>query len=166
MSGLSYFTIRKSIFGRILGISSTGGLVMGVKATNTTLAGSSDVSMAAQMWGPGMVETISASSATISNYGITIISSDSTAGAAYYIKAPVQGVDKQIHVFTSATAVSINTTATSIKFNTTLAALGIGGGSTILNVTGPATGTFGAIRLVGLSTTVWSVASHSVGSSS
>ncbi len=91
---MSNFKQRVSIHGRRMGISSTGGWISADKATG---AGSTLFDMAAQMWGKAMVETVSAAGGTISNSGITIISSASTAGAAFVMSAPIPGIHKEIH---------------------------------------------------------------------
>lgn len=158
---LSYFTIRKSIFGRILGVSSTGGIV--TSANSTGKLSSSDVTMSAQMWGPGMFQSIGAGATLtkITNCGVTYFTSDTTAAAAYNIAAPVKGVWKQIVTTTSSTLITINTTAPAIIFqspSTLGLTLGATVGSTVINLgTAGGTGTCCSFRMVGLSTTQWFV---------
>lgn len=164
MAGLSYFTIRKSIFGRILGISSTGGLVMGVKATNTTLAGSSDVSLAAQMWGPGLVQSIGAGATLtkITNSGITRITTDSTAASGYSVAAPVPGVFKHI-IFNGggSTLITLNTTDATILFFYGSTAGGTAGSTTMVYTS--STLANASATLVGESTLRWAVLHRTIG---
>lgn len=151
------FKMLTSIYGRRLGISSSGGLV---SHTGSTGGGSTAFVTAAQMWGTGMVETISAAGATINNAGLTYISSDSTAGTTPYIlQAPVAGLSKEIFITTTATALAINTNATTVFISSTLAELAAGG-STTLTISGPATGIGGSIVLRGISATQWAIMSH------
>ena len=170
MAGLTYFTIRKSLFGRLLGISSTGGLVMGVSSTGGGLSGpgSSDVAIAAQMWGPGMVQTIAggATDTVFKNSGITFLSTGSTATANYFIAAPVKGVSKLILIQTSATDVTLQTTATTILLQTSTLDYAAAIGTTILKLTNSATSIYSWLELVGLSTTQWVAVGKGVGISS
>ena len=156
---MTTFTQRVSLHGRRLGLSSSGGLVAISSAGSTAGA-----NVAAQMWGSGAIETVSANAATIRNSGVTIVSTDSTSGATFDVSAPVAGVHKEIHFQTSATALTLNTTATTIKFNSTLAEAAAGG-STLLNIVGAAAGTAGSLILRGLSATAWSIASKTVAAS-
>ncbi len=155
------FVRRTSIHGRRLGLTSTNGIYGQIVNSTAT-----DADTVAQMWGPGMFETVSSAGAAIANYGITIVSSDSTSGTTpFLVGAPVQGVYKEIHFQTSATASALNTTSTTIKFNSTLAEAAAGG-TTALTVAGAATGIGGVIVLRGLSTTAWGIVSHTVSISS
>lgn len=154
--------MRKSLHGREVGIASTGGLIFGITSTG---GGSTALTLFGQMWGQALLETVSSNGATISNSGVTIISSDSTAGASFVLSAPVVGVQKEIHIQTPATDLNLGTSATTIYINTTLAEAAAGG-STLINIVGPATGIGGAIILRGLSTTQWSITSHTCPSSS
>ncbi len=157
---LSFFNIRKSIFGRHLGITSTGGLAMAVPTTKATLAASSDVSMCAQMWGPGMVQTIGAGATLtkITNFGITHFT-NSSAAALYSIDAPIKGVEKKIIADTSSTLITINTTATTILFFTSTNVLA---GSSALAF-GTSDGGHNGVCLVGMSTLRWEVVSKTGG---
>jgi hypothetical protein len=155
------FTQRKSIHGRQLGISSTGGIISAVE-------GSTVHGMAAQMWGETMLETISSAGAAVRNYGITVISSGSTSGTTpFLVGTPAAGVDKQIFLQTSATLIHLNTTSTAIWFNST-SAIGASGGSTVLIAANAAAAGLGGESLVlkGLSATVWQVQSMTAGWSS
>lgn len=156
---MAQFIQRKSKHGRELGITSSGGI-------HGKPLGSTGFDNVAQMWGEGMFETVSAAGASISNSGITIVSSDSTSGTTpFLVGAPVQGVSKEIHFQTPATALALNTTATTIFFNTTLAELAAGG-STTLTVAGSSLGIGGTVILRGLSTTAWGVVGHTANISS
>lgn len=158
---LPYFTMRKSIFGRLLGISSTGGLVMGVKSTGLTLGGSTDIDRSAQMWGPGMVQSIAAGATAtkIRNSGITYFTTGSSAAAVYSMEAPVRGLHKQLVFQLSSTLVTINTTDVAILFQASSASLSSTAGSTALVVTS-SDGVNSAAYLVGLSTTQWQLVSR------
>jgi len=160
---LSYFTIRKSIFGRLLGISSTGGLVMGVSSTGGVGAGSSDVAMAAQMWGPEMVQTIGAGATLtkIVNSGVTIFTTASSAAAIYSIDAPVPGVEKKL-LFRGlgSTLITLNTTAATIVFHHP--ATGASVASTTLIYTS-STLAPAAVYMVGESTLIWGIVNKTMG---
>ena len=152
------FTIRTSIHGRRLGISSTRGIV------SATTGSTQGADTAAEMWGPGLFETVSGATGSISNSGVSVVSSVSTSGSSMPVAAPVQGVKKEIFFQTSATALVLHTTATTIKFNSTLAEAAAGG-STTLTITGAATGIGGTLVLRGLSTTAWQIVSATVAAS-
>jgi hypothetical protein len=153
------FVQRTSIHGRRLGLSTTGGII----SASTGSTASADQS--AQMWGSGMVETLS-TVGTISNSGVSIISSDTT-GDVWNIAAPVAGVHKEIHFQSPSTEVfTFDTTAVSIFFNSSLGE-GSTFGSTTLTAVSPATaGIGGSLVLRGLSATVWGIVSNNVGASS
>ncbi len=150
------FTSRKSIHGRQLAISSTGGIISAAGSTGNE--NSTAFNMAAQMWGKALFQTVSTSGADISNSGVTIISSDSTSGITFDLLAPAQGISKELHIQCSATLLKIETTAASIVFHSSL---GIGAtvGSTILSLSSSAIGLAGNITLRGVSTTKWAVTS-------
>ncbi len=149
---LSFFNIRKSIFGRQLGITSTGGLAMAVPTTKPTLGGSSDISMVAQMWGPGMFSQATAPGAVINNHGITVITTDSTAGSTWFVAAPVRGVQKTINlVSTSSGTLSANVGGVVFVTNTLAGSSVLGLNSTI--------GAMISVGLQGLSTARWLVTS-------
>lgn len=152
----THFKLKKSLHGRQVGLSSTGGVV-------TQVEGSSDIDNAAQMWGPGMMETLSSNGAWVSNSGMTVISSGSTSGSSYSVRAPVAGVSKEIFIYGTATAVTLNTSATTIGFLTTSAVLQANL-STTLSIAGAAGGVGGGVlELRGLSTTLWAVRGRSAG---
>lgn len=150
---MSYFTIRKSIWGKLLGISATGGLVMGVKSTGATLGGSTDVNMAAQMWGPGMTKTLtSADGVTISNSGETYLAAGTTSGSTMFLAAPVAGIRKRIfNLATTATALTINPLGGALILNASS-----GGGSTTLILCN-STVANSFVTLNGISTALWVV---------
>lgn len=158
------FTMNHSIHGRRLGLSTTGGLV---SAAGSTGRGSTIFGLAFQQWGDDMVQTVSTGGALINNFGLTIVSSDSTSGmAALEMAAPVAGVHKEIYFLGSATALTLDTTATTITFLTSGSSLTGISGSTTLSIDGDLTRLeIGgqALILRGLSTTQWQVASKTVG---
>jgi len=153
------FSIRTSIHGRRLALSSSGGIVSDPSGSTQ------GADRSAQMWGRGLFETVSGAVGAISNSGVSIVSSDSTSGSSMPVAAPVQGVEKEIVFQTSATALVLHTTATTIKFNSTLAE-SAAGGSTTLTVTGAAAGIGGTLVLRGLSATAWQIKSATVSVSS
>jgi hypothetical protein len=145
-----------SLHGRRIGLTSTGGIGGYI---NSTGGGSTAVTQFAQMWGSGMIETVSSAGATISNSGITHVSSDSTSGmAALTMSAPVAGVEKKIFFVTSATALTIETTAAGILFYGMTSTAPTG--SSVLSIVGsagalPVRGSY--ITLTGLNSTTWLV---------
>lgn len=153
---MTFFIQRKSLHGRMLGISSSGGLVMSVKTTSANLAASSDINMAAQMWGPGMIQTIGAGATAtrILNSGLTYFTTGSSAAALYSMAAPAAGVVKTLVFQLASTLLTLNTTATTILFQTSTAHLSSTAGSSALTVTS-SDGVGTAATLVGLSTTQW-----------
>lgn len=156
---LNHFTVRKSIFGRLLGISSTGGIVAGPQ-------GSTDVSIAAQMWGPGMFTEATSTDATLSNSGITVVTSGVTSpGGAFTLRAPAKGVSKEIVFNTPSSSLTLNTTSTSILFQTTATFLAANG-STVLTILGSTLGLSGSVVLRGLSATKWALVSKTVAATS
>ena len=107
------FTKLHSIYGRILGISSSRGIV---SAVNSTGDQSTDFVLSAQMWGDGLtLSTTSTGVATLGNAGVSIIATSATA-ATFSVAAPVAGVSKEIWINTSASAITFNTTATTVVF--------------------------------------------------
>jgi hypothetical protein len=157
------FKMLTSIHGRRLGISSSGGLVSHFGSTGS---GSTAFVSAAQMWGTGMLQTVSSAGASINNAGITVISSDSTAGSTPFIlQVPAAGLSKEIFITTTATALALDTNSSLVYINSTLGETAAGG-STAFSITGPATGIAGSIVLRGLSATQWAIMSHTVAISS
>lgn len=150
----TFFIQRKSLFGRMLGISSSGGLVMSVKTTAVNLAASSDINLAAQMWGPGMFTQATAAGALIANHGFTQVTTASTAGSTWFVAAPTRGVEKRIFFVTTSSG-TLTTTSTLISFLLNGLA-----GSTVVNVNSTL-GNITSLALVGLSTTQWLVAGRS-----
>ncbi|KKL60044.1 hypothetical protein LCGC14_2209250 [marine sediment metagenome] len=105
------------------------------------------------------LETVSSAGAAISGTGFTVLSSDSTSGTTpYLVGKPGPGVQKDIHLQTSATLITLNTTAPTILFQGTSLGIGATVGSTVLSVSSSAVGISGTIMLRGLSDTVWSIA--------
>ena len=161
------FTMRTSIHGRRLGLSSTGAFISGVGSTG---GGSTVFDMAAQMWGSGMVEVLS-TVGPISNVGISVISSGSTSGTApWTLGDVVDGAYKEIVFRTSSTRIVIETPS-SLAALVVASSLGISStvGSSSMDVSSTVVGIGGTITLRGLaaspgSTTVvrqWIITSRS-----
>lgn len=145
---MTAFVQRTSIHGRRLGISSSGGIT-------SSPSGSTDIDRSAQMWGPGLITSVS-SADTIPNSGTNILSTATAAALTYIIAAPVAGVLCEIISQTTSSGVTINTTATTINFNSS------GGTSSTALVIALAAGTEGqSVVLRGLSATQWQVLSRS-----
>lgn len=160
------FEPRTSIHGRRLALSSSGGIITAARSTGGS--NSTDYTMSAQMWGDGLMQTVSSVGSVIRNAGFTVVSSDSTSGSStlpIFLAAPIAGLYKEIHFQTPATALALNTTSSTIFFNTTLAEAAAGG-STTLTIAGTTLGIGGSIALRGLSTAQWAILSHTVAASS
>jgi hypothetical protein len=141
------FTLRTSIHGRRLGLSSTGGIL------GAPINSSDGFDAAAQMWGSGMTATTtSTGGATLPNYGVSVIATSATA-ATFLIGAPVAGVRKEIYVVTSASALTFGGTSTSQVFSKVA---GGSAGSTTLTLT-DANLAGQSLLLRGLSATKWGV---------
>ena len=146
----------KSLHGRELGVTSTGGLAQYV---NSTGGGSTAIVSYFQQWGSGHIQSVSSGGATITNSGITHVTSGSTSGmAAMILSAPVAGVSKEILFVTSATALTIETTAAGILFYGMTSTAPTG--SSVLSIVGsagalPVRGSW--ITLKGLDSTSWFV---------
>lgn len=156
---MSFFNVRHSIYGRILGISSSGGLVSGVRSSG--ISPSTDIAMSFQAWGPAMVQTIGAGATltVVSNCGVTYFTTGSSAAALYTMQPPVKGVYKQLVFSLYSTLVTLNTTSTLIMFYTSTGATGSTLGSSALAVTS-SDGVYTAAQFVGLSTTQWMLLSR------
>lgn len=155
---MSLGKILTSIHGRRLGLTSSGGLAFArttssltSMAAEITTAGvfSSTISnfgsTVAEMTVQGLksvVETISSSDATLTNYGMSVLSSATATSRNFSIGAPETGIRKVIHSVSSATTLVIDTTADTIGFNSSAntsstrltfqAAAGVGGRSVVL----------------------------------
>ena len=144
------FTMQKSIHGRRLGISSTGGIV---SAVNSTGGQSTAVIAAAQMWGDASIQnTTSTGGATLGNSGQSVINT-TAAAPTFLIAAPVAGVSKEIYIISSASTITFGGTSTSQVF------MKIGGGaagSTTLTLTDVSLAG-ASLYLRGLSATQWGV---------
>ena len=152
---MAAFKMRVSKHGRLLGISSTGGIIQAI--TSTGVAGSSEFSYAAQMWGDGMVATTtSTGGATLGNSGVSVINTSASA-ATFLIAAPVTGVSKEIYIISSASALTFGGTSTSQVFMKIAGGIA---GSTTLTLTAASTADSLAgntLLLRGLSATQWGV---------
>jgi hypothetical protein len=94
------------------------------------------------------VDTISSSAATLTNSGISHISSDVINVSVLSIAAPVAGVSKEIWCDSSASTVSINTTHATITFGSS-----VGSSALVLDAAGGIRGT--GITMRGISATQW-----------
>lgn len=149
----------RSIYGRTLGYTSTGGIVSqagssGLSATSTSAG---VPTMAMQMWGDAMIATTtSTGGATIPNFGQTLINTSATA-ATFLIAAPVAGVSKEIWVISSASALTFGGTSTSQTF---MKVAGTSAGSTTVTLT-DADLSGQLLLLRGLSATKWGIVNGS-----
>ena len=156
---MAFFNMLKSIHGRMLGISSTGGIISNVESTGITQ--STDIDMAAQMWGPGMLQTIGAGATAtkILNCGVTYFTTASSAAALYNVDPPAKNCFKWLVFQLSSTLVTLNTTSTLISFANSTAHNAASLASTAVAVTS-SDGVYTAALLVGLSTTQYAVLSR------
>lgn len=143
------FTMRTSIHGRRLGLSSTGGLISAF--TSTGGHNSSAYNMNAQMWGSGMIDTVSAVTSTIGNAGVTSLAVATATAIAFELEAPIAGIYKEIHIDTSASEISIGSPTTDVVFK----ASNGGAGSTMFMAAANLSGAVIALR--GRSTARWAV---------
>lgn len=148
----TFFIQRKSLWGRMFGISSSGGLVMSVKTTSANLAASSDINMAAQMWGPGMFTQATGTGVTIPNHGFTQVTTGSTAGSTWFLAAPVRNVSKTISFVTTSSGTLVPVSGTILVNGQA--------GSTTVNINSTL-GFVTTLALVGLSTAQWLVTARS-----
>jgi len=152
------FTMRHSIQGKRVGLSSTGGLITKV---NTGVNSTLPHGMAAQMWGESMFEAVAgvtASGTTLRNYGVSHITSGTATAITLEIGRPEPGVSKTIAIATTCEHLTLGGTSTAIIFRPAVA----GAGSSMFI---SSTYTFGpsptanmaglTIQLVGVSTAEW-----------
>ena len=143
------FTKLHSVYGRILGISSTRGIV---QAVNSTGGASTAFTMAAQMWGDAMVDAITSTVvSTLSNFGFTSLSSGTATAITFEIAAPVLGVSKEIYIDTSASEATFGGTSTAIVFTSVAQSAGSSMFFSAINLAGV------GISLRGMSTARWAV---------
>jgi hypothetical protein len=154
------FVMQKSVHGRKLAVSSSGGIVSAVGATGND---SATIGGAAQMWGSNFLETVSSAGTSLMNCGVSVISSDSTSGASFSLGTPEAGLYKEIHLQTAATALTLAAPSSTVYINSSLATAAAGG-STSVALAGATLG--GSIALRGLSATVWGIVSNTAGFSS
>ena len=144
-----------SLFGRRLGLTSSGGLVN----DSTFVAIMRNATGVIQDVMRSYVESISSSGAQAVRYGVSILATATATARAFSIQTPISGVEKRIFSQASGSVVTIETSATTIL----IASTGAGGGATSLTITNAA-GTKGeAVTLMGLSSTLWTVASKTGG---
>ena len=165
---MSLNTIFTSLHGRKIGLTSSGGVAIAptsstgmshlaeissagvfnssISSFNSTIT---EMEVAKQK---NVFETISSSAATLSIYGVSVISSDVINVSVLKLPAPEAGMVKEIWGQTSASTISFNTTADTILFDATF------GASSSALVWDRAGGQRGAyIKLLGLSATRWAV---------
>jgi len=107
---MAFFTQRTSIHGRRIGLSSTGGIT-------SSPSGSTDIDRAAQMWGPGLLET--STGGTLSNAGTSVVSTAVTANTTFTLPAPISGLYKEVFCGSSANIlVTVESTDAGITFVT------------------------------------------------
>lgn len=158
-----------SIHGRRMGMTSSGGVVIVPTSSTGLTSHLAEISSAAVFNSSitsfrstigeievaalkSVVETISSSAATVSNEGISRISSDVINGSVLKLSAPEDMLNKEIWFDSSASTITIDTTAATIVFDTSL------GSSSSALVMGRAGGTRGAyVKLLGIGTTRWAV---------
>ena len=151
------FRMLTSLYGRRIGLSSTGGLGSGYTSTGGQYASTAgQLGAIAQLWGDSMVTTTSATGVTLSNNGVAILNTTSTAGT-YLVSAPVVGVSKEIYIISSASALTFGGTSTSQVFMK----IGAGtAGSTTVTLT-DANLAGQVLLLRGLSATQWGIVNGS-----
>jgi len=165
---MSNNVILTSIHGRRLGLSSSGGVLI-AKTSSTGVSHLGEISSAGvfessiDSWTAvgqfgstlsgykSFFETASASSVTLSNKGMTHVTSDlSVIGATLLISAPEIGVEKEIYLDSSASTLSLGSTSSDITFGTS-----IGTSVLVLDQVGGVRGT--ALRMRGISATRWAL---------
>lgn len=161
------FQLLKSVLGRRFGISSTNGLLAGSgSATAFDLVAvmrDSTGAVISPHYEP--ITAASSSGATLSNSGVSLLSSATAESRVFQLQAPVAGVLKEIISQASATTVTFETSATTILFfDTTLTDTGSTG--LVLTVLSTDGGNYGAaVVLRGLSATRWQILSKPKSSS-
>lgn len=155
------FIRRTSIYGRRLALSSSGGIISSTDgSTDFTLAAVMRDSTGARIspfYEP--IVSVSSSGASVTNSGVTILSSATATDRTFTMLAPVAGVGKEIISRASATTVTLDTSATTILF---MASTYTSAGATSLVLTTLSTdhGNYGAaVVLRGMSATVWQIMS-------
>jgi len=127
-------------------ISSAGVVNSSISSFNSTIT---EMEVAKQK---NVFETISSSAATLSNYGVSVISSDVINVSVLKVPAPEAGMVKEIWGQSSASTLSFNTTADTILFDTTF---GASSSALVWDRAGGVRG--GYIKMLGLSATRWAV---------
>lgn len=152
------FTMLKSVVGRRLGLSSTGGILAASESTALDSAAVMRDSTGAVI-SPHyerVANTTSTGGATLSAEGVHTINTSATA-ATFLIAAPVAGKLKEIYIVSSASALTFGGTSTAQVF---MKIAGTSAGSTTLTLT-DADLAGQALILRGLSATQWGVVSGS-----
>jgi hypothetical protein len=145
------FQMLTSVFGRRLGISSSGGLVMGAKGSTVidraAVMTDSTGARLNQVCEP--LTAASSSGATISNDGLTTLNHSSATTLAFVLQRPAAGSVKRLASLSTSSAIVIDTSATTIVFQTS-------GGASSTSLTFGAANNKGEFAvLVGLSTAKW-----------
>lgn len=148
-------TLLHSIYGRLLGMSSTYGLLIGSKGSTIfdSLAVTRDSTGA--LLSPHdepVVTSTSTGGATLTGSGVTVLNTSATA-ATFLLGAPVAGRMAEIYVISSASALTFGGTSTSQVF---MKVAGTSAGSTTLTLT-DADLAGQCLKLRGLSATRWGV---------
>lgn len=145
------FTIRTSIFGRRLGLTSTDGLYVGDPGSTVVDRAAILRDSTGAILGPHYEPLTSASSsgAEISNEGVTQLSSATSTALTFMLLKPSAGVLKRIVSMSTSSAITIDTSATTIVFQTS------GGASSTSLSFGAANNRGEFAVLVGLSTARW-----------
>lgn len=166
---MSLNVIQTSVHGKRFGLTSTGG-VLTKPTTSTGYSHLAEISSAGVFNSSissfnstvtdlpvaklkTVVETATASAATLTPYGLSIISSDVINGSVLKLGAPEIGILKEIFCDSSASTVSINTTATANVFGTSVDSTAL-----VLDDAGGIRGKTVALR--GLSATRWAIIGH------
>lgn len=151
---MAFTPVRQvSIHGRRVGLTSTGALYLQDAAGNIQAA---VVESTAGVINANIPATVSSTVAsTLTNHGITLLSSASATAITMEITAPVAGVTKTIIIDTSSSELSLGGTATSILFQSTVA--GAAGSTLFYAAAAPLAGK-SAIVLKGVSATQYAVA--------
>jgi hypothetical protein len=145
--------ILTSLHGRKLGLTSSGGLAIVPTTSNVVnrLVEQSSDGVVADLGITKLrmgVETATSSAATLSNSGLSVISSDVINGSVLTLSAPSSGVMKQIYSLSTASSITFNTTAATIFFGAS-----VDSSALVFDNLGGTKGT--AVHFVGISATRW-----------
>lgn len=153
------FSLLKSVHGRLLGLTSTFGLAIGSKGSTIIDAVAVTRDSTGARLGP-LYEPLTAASssgASISNDGLTQLSSATSTALTFMLGRPAAGVIKRIVSMSTSSAITIDTSATTIVFQTS------GGASSTSLSFGAANNRGEFATLIGLSTARWFAIGKSAG---